>query len=153
MSWVDWLFWAQAVSTGVMVGIIWFVQIVHYPLFALVGRDGFPAYEREHQRRTGWVVLPPMVLELAASLGLLFSRPESLSPVLTWANVGTVLAIWLLTFLWQVPLHERLAKEFDERTHHWLVRGNWSRTLLWSLRGGLVIGLAQGLMRFDGHVG
>jgi hypothetical protein len=34
-----------------MTGVIWIVQTVHYPLFALLGRDGFGEYAREHQRR------------------------------------------------------------------------------------------------------
>jgi hypothetical protein len=36
-------------STLSMVGLIWFVQIVHYPLFKMVGDDGFSEYERCHQ--------------------------------------------------------------------------------------------------------
>jgi hypothetical protein len=27
--------------TAAMVGLIWFVQVVHYPLFAMVGREQF----------------------------------------------------------------------------------------------------------------
>ena len=32
----------QAGSTLALSGLIWFVQVVHYPLFAAVGRDDFP---------------------------------------------------------------------------------------------------------------
>lgn len=62
MNWVAGLFWLQAGSTWIMVGIIWFVQIVHYPLFSFAGRVEFPMYEHEHRRRTTWVVLPPILL-------------------------------------------------------------------------------------------
>ena len=37
-------------ATAAMCGLIWFVQVVHYPLFAGVGDDGFTAYEQRHQR-------------------------------------------------------------------------------------------------------
>lgn len=40
-------------ATAAMVGLIWFVQVVHYPLFASVGADGFTDYETAHRRRTG----------------------------------------------------------------------------------------------------
>lgn len=39
-------------ATWFMVGLIWFVQLVHYPLFARVGRGGFAAYEGAHSWRT-----------------------------------------------------------------------------------------------------
>ena len=53
----------QAASTLAMVGLIWFVQIVHYPLFAQVGREGFSGYEQAHQNRTTFVVAPLMLVE------------------------------------------------------------------------------------------
>ena len=37
-------------STWAMVGLIWLIQIVHYPLFSRVGADQFKLYEQEHQR-------------------------------------------------------------------------------------------------------
>lgn len=39
-----------------MTGVIWFVQIAHYPLFSRVGQPGFSEYEREHARRTSRVI-------------------------------------------------------------------------------------------------
>jgi hypothetical protein len=36
---------------------------VHYPLFKMVGHEGFPEYERCHQQRTTVVVAPLMLLE------------------------------------------------------------------------------------------
>ena len=35
-----------------MVDVIWFVQVVHFPLMAQVTPSDFAAYEREYQRRT-----------------------------------------------------------------------------------------------------
>ena len=39
-----------------MASIAWFVQVVHYPLFGLVGSEAFGLYHEGHLRRTGWVV-------------------------------------------------------------------------------------------------
>ena len=56
-------------STLAMVGLIWFVQVVHYPLFSSVGQSPFPEYERLHQKRTTLVVAPLMLIEaLTATL-------------------------------------------------------------------------------------
>ncbi len=57
------LFLAQYAAALFMTGLIWFVQIVHYPLFARVLRntapDAFRAYEASHANRTSFVVFPP----------------------------------------------------------------------------------------------
>ena len=37
--------------TSALFGLIWIVQVVHYPLFGRVGREGFAAYESAHRGR------------------------------------------------------------------------------------------------------
>lgn len=53
----------NAVATWTMVGLIWFVQRVHYPLLALIGTDRARPVAIEHQRRTAQVVGLPMAVE------------------------------------------------------------------------------------------
>lgn len=64
-------------ATFAMVGIIWFVQIVHYPLFARVGAGGFPAYSGAHSRL---VVGPPMLAEAATAVALVLRPPPGVPP-------------------------------------------------------------------------
>ena len=128
----------QLVSTLGMVGVIWFVQVVHYPLFGKVGISGFRDYEQDHQRRTTLVVAPLMLTEAITALALFWFRPDGIPPFLAVAGLGLVALLWASTFLWQVPAHERLAKSFDSATHLSLVRSNWLRTVAWSARGVLV---------------
>ena len=45
----------HALATVMMAGLIWFVQLVHYPLFAFVGASDFVLYDREHTRRVTWI--------------------------------------------------------------------------------------------------
>ncbi|MEM1009261.1 MAG: hypothetical protein AAGJ35_09670 [Myxococcota bacterium] len=122
-----------------MVGVIWMVQIVHYPLFAKVGRETFPSYQESHMRRISFVVIPLMLTELACSLwslvlalmrGRLFWAPLVGSALLLW--------IWLSTFVRAVPLHQQLAVEFSEALHHKLVAVNWTRTVLWTIKAVLL---------------
>lgn len=61
-----------------MTGVIWFVQVVHYPLFAKVGESAFTTYESLHTIRTGWVVAPMMILELGSTCLLLVEKPKFL---------------------------------------------------------------------------
>ena len=132
---LKWLLATHAFVTLFMTGLIWFVQVVHYPLFALVGNSEFASYEKKNTRRTGWVVGAPMLLELCLSIGLVVS-PGGLLP---WSGLALLSMIWLSTGLLQVPLHQRLEEGFDPTSHRRLVTGNWLRTICWSLRGILAI--------------
>lgn len=137
---------AQFASTWFMVGVIWFVQVVHYPLFGCVGADYFRHYESLHVQRTTWVVLPAMIIELATAVLLIWARPLTISPLAASASLGLLALIWLSTFAVQVDCHKKIASEFDAKIHQRLVRSNWLRTLSWSLRGLLVLGMMHGLI-------
>ena len=60
----------HAAATLYMTGLIWFVQVVHYPLMARVGGGGFAAYEAAHTNRTAWVVGPAMLAEAGTAVAL-----------------------------------------------------------------------------------
>lgn len=132
-----WVLAAHAFATLFMTGLIWFVQVVHYPLFDRVGKAEFASYERQNTRRTGWVVGGPMLLELALALLLVWS-PGGL---MAWSGLGLLGIVWLSTAVGQMPAHFRLEQGFDAQAHRRLVRGNWIRTIGWSLRGVLAIGM------------
>lgn len=117
-----------------MFGLIWFIQIVHYPLFARVGAAGFAEYERLHQSSTGWVVGPPMLLEAATTVALLWSRPAGVPLAGAVMGALALAAIWASTAFLQVPPHRALERGFDAVAHRFLVRSNWIRTALWSFR-------------------
>jgi phage terminase large subunit-like protein len=128
---------AQAIATLALVGLVWFVQVVHYPLFARVPRDAFVAYEREHTRRTTWVVVPLMGVEAVCAAVLLVTEAGPLTAL----GALLVVAIWASTFLVQVPCHRVLERGWDEAAHRRLVRTNWLRTALWSARGAIAVAL------------
>lgn len=130
-----WLLAAHAFVTLFMTGLIWFVQVVHYPLFDRVGKSDFTAYEAQHTRRTGLLVGGPMLLELGLAATLAWSPGGRAA----WCGLGLLGIIWLSTALCQVPMHRRLEKGFDQAAHQRLVVGNWVRTIAWSLRGVLAI--------------
>jgi hypothetical protein len=126
-----------------MVGVIWFVQIVHYPLLAQVSRSEFAGYEREHQRRTTFVVAPTMLIEAVTAIVLLAIPPAGMGRVLPAVGVSLLVVIWLSTFLVQMRQHTRLSTGFHAITHRRLVRYNWLRTVAWTGRGILVMAMAS----------
>jgi hypothetical protein len=141
------VFLLHLAATLIMVGVIWIVQIVHYPLFSAVGADGFAIYQAEHGRRITVIVGPLMLFELATAALFVVARPPSINPSLAWIGLALVIAIWLSTVLLQVPQHSVLGGGFDAAAHRALVLTNWIRTAAWTARGVLVLYLAAGLLR------
>ena len=99
-----------------MLGVILVVQLVHYPLFRLVGTDTFATYQTKH----------------------IVWQPPGLAAWQAWSGLALVGVIWASTGLLQVPLHQTLATDFDSAAHRNLVATNWIRTIAWTLRAGLV---------------
>ena len=128
-------------STVFMAGVIVFVQVVHYPLMAEVGRGGFVTYEALHTRRTGWVVAPPMVLEVGSALWLVLLAPTPEYRVWAYGGLALLALIWGSTALLQIPAHRRLSTGFDAAVHRRLVGTNWVRTVAWILRVPLAVAL------------
>jgi hypothetical protein len=128
----------NAAVTWFLVGLIWVVQVVHYPLFARVGDDAWQDYHSAHARLITYVVAPVMFVEIltAVMLALTWRSPDgSSTQVLLWTGVALVFAVWISTAFVQVPLHQRLGSGLDAGLVRQLVLGNWVRTIAWSARG------------------
>jgi hypothetical protein len=135
---------ANAACCLVLVGLIWTIQVVHYPLFARVGAQEWSQYHAEHSARITLLVGPLMLAEVGLSLALVAAAPEERRwlAVVSGALVGVV---WGATALLSVPLHGRLAGAPDLGLVAALVQTNWVRTVAWTGRAGLLIGwLARG---------
>lgn len=130
---------AHAFATVFMTGLIWFVQIVHYPMFQDVGSAGFAAYEKKHSQMTTFVVGPAMLLELLTVVLLVKLSPSDSMTQLAWIGGVLLAAIWLSTAFLQVPMHSRLEAGFAPDAHRFLVHSNWIRTTLWTVRAVLAL--------------
>lgn len=124
----------QLASTGAMVGLIWFVQIVHYPLYQAVGTNAFSAYENAHTRLTAFVVGPVMAVETGTAVAIVAVGVPGVRSSLAVAGLMLILGIHATTALLQVPAHRELCQGYDDRVARWLVRSNWLRTVGWSAR-------------------
>jgi hypothetical protein len=140
------LFLTHLASTLFMTGVIWFVQCVHYPLFASVGEEGFRNFEERHSFLTTWIVAPPMFLEAATALLLFWFRPAGMPTWQIVTGLAFVVVNWLSTALLQVPEHKRLAGGYNRTAQERLVLTNWIRTAGWSFRAILVLWMTENLM-------
>jgi len=141
------LFLSHIASTIYMTGLIWFVQVVHYPLHGHVGDIHFAEYQRLHMNWTSWVVGPPMLIELGTTLLFAAKPPFGLSHWPFIVGAVMLFIVWGSTALFQVPFHNALLNVFDEKAHRNLVWSNWIRTLFWTLRSGLVLYIIYELLQ------
>lgn len=133
-------------ATWMMVGIIWFVQIIHYPLFDKVGEGAFPQYHKLHMNLTMRVITPPSAVEGITGVLIALKRPEGVTATQIWLGLALLAVIWTSTFLMQVPKHFALSKKYETRLYRTLVGSNWIRTAAWSLRGALTLWMISGRM-------
>jgi hypothetical protein len=134
---------AQLATTLPLAGLIWTIQLVHYPLFAGVGSAGFAAYHAAHSQRITVLVAPLMLVELGAAVASLH-WPSARAPAWYGPAMAALVGVaWVTTALCSVPAHARLELAFDRRAHEWLVATNWARTAAWSLRAALLLWLTS----------
>lgn len=147
-GWRDEILFVQIASAWFMAGLIWFVQLVHYPLMMRVGAAEWRAYERGHQQRTTWIVAPVMLIELLTAVLLVVSfagdaagrKPLSVSgEAIVWITSALLAVAWISTIAVQARLHGQLLGSDGMTLRRRLVRSNWIRTIAWSGRGVLLL--------------
>ena len=129
----------HAGTTLFLTGLIWLIQVVHYPMFALVGREAFHDYHLAHVKLITPVVGPPMLIELFCAVALLVMRPAEIP---SWApSIGLALlaVVWISTALLQVPAHNALGAGLDLDIATRLSHSNWLRTAAWTARSGIAL--------------
>jgi hypothetical protein len=137
---------ANLVLTAFLTGLIWFVQVVHYPIFLKVKEADFALFHKAHTTTTSYVVVAPMLLELGLSGWMLLYSFPGFPAWLPWLAFGLVLAVWLVTFQVSVPLHNQLEREYSKAAITRLVNTNWLRTFLWTSRLALLVWMLASLL-------
>ncbi len=139
------------VLSAILTGLIWTIQIVHYPGFMGVGTQDFLAYQQQHMRTISYVVVPLMLSELAATVFLLFRTPAFCTKEIYTAAV-MVGIIWVTTMLVSSPLHGKLASQgYDTEIIRRLVATNWIRTIAWTVRTAILSGVIWYMLKHPSH--
>lgn len=111
-----------------VLGQIWLVQIVIYPLFAKVGEAEYVAYHRFYSRRIPLPIIIPGFASFLLPAALAYFGP-AVPGWMSAANIATGIAGLLVTVLLEIPRHNRLEKGGKNGTTiAELIRYNWPRT-------------------------
>jgi len=125
-------------ATWFMVGLIWTIHVVHYPLFPKVGDCSYVEFQAAHVERIGALLLIPWAVEGITAAAILLAafaardRQFLLPAVIGAAAMGVVL---LISGFWSAPAHGELADGFDADVHARLMAADLVRTLAWTVRG------------------
>ena len=115
-----------------MVGVIWIIQLVHYPSFHFIERNQYTTFQRFHMSRISYVVIPAMVTELFTLILIIISI-DQVNPIIL-ASALMLIVIWLMTAVFFSGVHQKLTLGYDQTVVEKLIKLNWGRTLLWTLR-------------------
>ena len=125
-------------STFFMVGLIWTIHLLHYPLFAYVGDDTYVAFQQEHVDRIGVLLFVPWLTEgvtLLAVLGLAFAGGRRDLQLPAALNATAMAVVLIISGFWSAPAHGDLSDGFDATVHDRLMNANLVRTLAWTVCG------------------
>ena len=122
-------------ATWWLVGLIWTIQVVHYPSFDSIDRVGYTDFQDRHMQAMGRLIGFPWLVEGLCVLALFIFAPDNTTRVL--AAVGGLLEVVVIavTITKSIPAHEALQNGYAADAHRMLVDTNWWRTVAWSLRG------------------
>ena len=120
------------IATSVMVGVIWIIQLVHYPSFHFIELKQYTTFQRFHMSRISYVVIPAMLTELFTLILIVISMDQIDTLVL--ASAILLIFIWLMTAVFFSGVHQKLTLGYDQTVVDKLVKLNWGRTLMWTLR-------------------
>jgi len=120
------------IFTSIMTGVIWVIQIVHYPSFHFIEKELYTAFQKFHMNKISIIVIPIMLAELITGM-MLFLDKSSKSSFLIISFLILIL-IWLITGVFFTKVHNELIAGYQELVVNQLVAMNWIRTLLWTLR-------------------
>ena len=120
------------IATSVMVGVIWVIQLVHYPSFHFVELKQYTTFQRFHMARISYVVIPAMLTELFTLILFVISMDQI--DTLVVASAILLIFIWLMTAVFFSGVHQKLTLGYDQTVVDKLVKLNWGRTILWTLR-------------------
>lgn len=116
------------------------LQLQHYALYPLVGKESFAKYMEANNRAATIPAVIPAIVALLLSI-VIAVRPPSFIAVGEVALLIALNVIALIsTFVWQRPLQSTMAQRgYDETITRRLIATNWLRTIAFLINAILAV--------------
>ena len=121
------LFYSNLIVSSILLGLILVIHFVHYKSFNFIDVEKFVEFHKFHTKNISFLVIPLMIIEVVFSIIICYFYFSILSLI----NLSLVALIWIITFLLQVPSHNRLSTGKSIAEIEKLVSGNVFRVYLW----------------------
>ena len=133
------------VFTVAMVGFMTTVQLTIYPQFRRVAEVDFSQYVTSHGQSIVYPLLVFAPVEVLLALIVWVQAPSGTAKTAAFIAGLLLVVAWVLTAVWFMPLHGRLANEpYSADRIEQLISTNWARTFLWWARGVIALWLSWG---------
>ena len=123
----------HAIVTFILTGLIWVIQLVHYPMFQFLDLKNYSKAMQFHQQRISLIVMPLMLFELISGVYLAHAQWATLSGFHA-INIAFLLIIWVHTFGLMVPFHQTMSIQLNTSLLQKTLQHHWIRTLAWSAK-------------------
>lgn len=141
------LFLLNFASSLYLCGIIWVIQVIHYPFFARLERENYIKHHKRHIYLISFLVIPAMLTELFTSVLLVLQPSEFRIEFII--GLILVLMVWASTFFVQLPIHLKLLRGYNKERIDKLVSTNWIRTIGWTAKSILTLYVAFELSKIS----
>ena len=120
-------------ATFILTGLIWVIQLVHYPMFRFLDPKKHTKAMQFHQSRISFLVVPLMLFELFSGVYLAILEWPILATFHVM-NLSLIGIIWVHTFGLMVPFHRDITHSMDEPLLNQTLRHHWIRTVAWTIK-------------------
>ena len=121
------LFYSNLIVSSILLGLILVIHFVHYKSFNFIDVEKFVEFHKFHTKNISFLVIPLMIIEVVISIIICYFYFSILSLI----NLSLDALIWIITFLLQVPSHNKLSTGKSIAEIEKLVSGNVFRVYLW----------------------
>ncbi len=118
------------ISNSYLIAVSLLVQFVVYPTFIEIEKKRFKIYHTTYSKKVFYIIGPVMVFEICCSVikNIL---------ILDLVNIITgiiVVCIWILTFAFIVPIHNKIKVDLSKKNLFHLTKLNLFRSILWVIK-------------------
>ena len=124
---MDIAFELNKISNLLMIAISILVQFIIYPSFKNPDFKNFNSFHLSYTNKMFYIVAPIMLTELSSSLILFYKNPSKTYLI----SLFFLMLVWVLTFLFIVPIHKFLSTNHSIKKVEKMIRLNGLRTFFW----------------------